>query len=584
MRRQRDVASVTDVLRIRPQRELALDEAQFRRILDIAGQLVSKLDVEAVLSHLLDAARDLTGARYAAIGILDEHKRELDRFVFAGIDDEKARRIGLLPRGGGLLGELIRNPRPLRLSQISEHARSCGFPAEHPLMTTFVGVPVIIAEEAWGNLYVTDKSGGEAFSKHDEDVLVLLAEWAANAIARARSDQIVGDRRAELERAVRGLRATVDLSREVGVLTELPRVLELVAKRGRALVDARTCLVLLTSGPDHFVVAEAAGESPAGIIHRELVAEGSAAADSLRVGRAQRITGRTLETFVSLGIEASEALLVPLQFRGRDLGVLAAFDRTSKGATFGSDEELLLTSFATSAASGIASTQAVERQKLRLSLNASELERQRWARELHDETLQELGALRMMQEAALQIDTVAAMRHALLSASEQVQSTIAGLEGLITELRPVALDQLGVEAALEALVRRLGERHPVEFTLDVDLESERGVGANRHAPELETTIYRVVQEALNNVVKHARALNARIAVEERGETVSITVEDDGRGIDEREMGEGFGLVGMGERVELVGGELTVGPAPEGGTRVTAKLPVLRRALDPHAPS
>ena len=190
-------------------------------------------------SHLLETARDLTGARYAALGILDEGKRELERFLTIGVDDETRKVIGPLPRGHGVLGELIRNPEPLRLHDVTEHPRSYGFPAGHPPMTTFLGVPVAVRGEAYGNLYLTDKAGGEDFTEKDEELLVVLSEWAAVAIYNARLYESTEQRRRELERAVRGLEATATIARAVGFETELDRVLELIVKRGRAMSEAR---------------------------------------------------------------------------------------------------------------------------------------------------------------------------------------------------------------------------------------------------------------------------------------------------------------------------------------------------------
>src|SRR6266545_7761244 len=146
-----------------------LNERELRKLLDVGRALVAELDVEAVLRHLLETARELTGARYAALGILDEGKEELERFVFLGIDDETRRVIGPLPRGGGVLGELIRDPRPLRLADVTHLLRSYGFPPGHPSMTTFLGVPVVIRGEAYGNLYLTDKAGGVEFDERDEE-------------------------------------------------------------------------------------------------------------------------------------------------------------------------------------------------------------------------------------------------------------------------------------------------------------------------------------------------------------------------------------------------------------------------------
>ncbi len=237
-----------------------LDPKHLERLLEVGRGLVEKRDPEVVLRKVLEAARELTGARYAALGVLDERKRELDRFVTVGIDAELRERIGPLPRGRGILGELIRAPRPLRLRRISDHPRSYGFPAGHPPMETFLGVPVMIRGEVFGNLYLTEKEGGEEFGEEDEELLVVLAQWAAIAIDNARSHEMSRRRQDELERAIRGLEATISLNREIGAEIDLPRVLELVVKRGRDLVDARSCAVLMVEGGDGFSVGQVAGE------------------------------------------------------------------------------------------------------------------------------------------------------------------------------------------------------------------------------------------------------------------------------------------------------------------------------------
>jgi signal transduction histidine kinase len=550
-----------------------LDPAHLKRLLDVGRGLVSNQDPEAVLQQVLAAARDLTGARYAALGILDDHKHELARFLFVGIDDEMRVRIGPLPRGHGILGELIRDPRPLRLRRIAEHPRSYGFPAGHPPMDTFLGVPVMIRGEVYGNLYLTEKEGGEEFDEKDEQLVIVLSEWSAIAIDNARSHATSERRRTELERAVRGLEATVSLTREVGGETDPERVLELVVKRGRALVGARSCVVLLLDGEQRFTVGQVAGELDQVLVGRTAVGDDLPALDVLRAGRSQRISGSVVGRFASLGIEAEFGLVVALRSRGIDIGVLAVFDRFGAELGFSADDELALESFATSAATALADTQAIEDEKLRLSIASSERERQRWARELHDETLQELGALNVMQGSA--VEDMESMRGALKRSSEQVERIIAGLQGLITELRPAALDQLGTGAAVEALVDRLRSRSGLTIELDIDLAHEAGREPTRQSPELEATLYRTVQEALNNVVKHAHASRAKVLIEERHSTVAVTVEDDGRGFDEPDKHNGFGLLGMRERVSLADGELSITSRPDGGTRVRATFPVTR---------
>src|SRR5688500_6848465 len=180
----------------------SLDQAQLERILAVGRSLVSELDLESVLDQVLNAARELTCARYAALGVLDERKEELERFLFVGIDEQLRRRIGPLPRGRGVLGELIRDPKPLRMNYVRDHPRSYGLPIGHPPMTSFLGAPVRIRGEIFGNIYLTDKEGAEEFSDADERLVNVLAEWAAVAIDNARLYERAERRRSELERAV----------------------------------------------------------------------------------------------------------------------------------------------------------------------------------------------------------------------------------------------------------------------------------------------------------------------------------------------------------------------------------------------
>ncbi|HEX2468288.1 MAG TPA: GAF domain-containing protein [Solirubrobacterales bacterium] len=552
----------------------SLEQRQLERLLDVGRGLVSELDQERVLRQVLEAARELTDARYAALGVLDGAKRELERFLFVGIDVETRAKIGPLPRGHGILGELIRDPKPLRLAAIADHPRSYGFPANHPPMTTFLGVPVMIRGEVYGNLYLTEKEGGAEFDERDENLLVVLADWAAIAIANARLYEQAEHRRDELERVVRGLEATASLSKEVGGLTDVRRVFELVVKRGRALVNARACILLLAER-DSLVVADAAGEVPRGLRGRLVPISGSRLGDVLRRGATEHLSRAERGAWAPLEIEASTALVSPLRSRGRDTGVLVAFDRR-RNPPFTADEELLLASFAATAANAVADIRAIETQKRELSIAASEQERRRWARELHDETLQELGAVKMMQESALNLDRPEVVTDALEQAVAQIENVITGLERLITELRPAALDELGTQAAVQALVEQVISRSDLDIDLDIDLAWERGDASERHTPELETVVYRIVQEALANVVKHADAGHARVSIVEDEHAVTVTVQDDGSGIQAGSGRHGFGLVGMRERVELVGGELEIGAARNGGTRVRATLPVARR--------
>ena len=438
-------------------------------------------------------------------------------------------------------------------------------------MTTFLGVPVKVRGDVYGNLYLTEKGGSEEFTEEDEELLVILAEWAAIAIDNARSHSGLEARHRDLQRAVRGLEAIASLNRELERETDAERVLELVVKRGRALIDASACAVLIAEDRE-LTISAVAGELDPGLVGTRI--ESPSLFEMMRATGVQRIPASTVEATVNVGIAGKSLLFAPLRSRGTALGALIALE-PGDGGEFARDDELVLGPFAASAAGALAAIQALADERTRLRVGASEQERQRWARELHDETLQELGALKLAQQSALEVGDAAANRRALAETLVRIDGIIEGLEGLITELRPAALDQLGTQAAIEALVARLNERNDVEITADFDLAWESGREAVRHSPELEATMYRLVQEALTNVIKHADARHARVALEEPDGEVIITIEDDGSGFSETTSRHGFGLLGMRERVELAEGMLEIGPASSGGTRVRARLPADR---------
>jgi signal transduction histidine kinase len=557
-------------------REPHLTETELTRLLEVGRTLVANLDVESVLWQVLETGRDLTEARYAALGILDEAGQELERFLYMGIDEETRRVIGPLPRGRGVLGELIRNPQPLRLADVARHPHSYGFPPGHPQMTTFLGVPIAIRGEAFGNLYLTDKAGEKEFTAADEELVVVLAEWAAVAIENARLYQDVQRRRGELERAVRGLEATATVVRAVGFETDLDRVLELIVKRGRALVDARSLLVLLEE-PTGLRVVCAAGENGDRAVGARLRVEGTLAGSVLTAGSTARVP--SLADRVGHGLDpiatgATSAVVAPLGFRGRARGVLVALDRDRESPVFDADDEHLLGSFAASAAIAIATAQSVEAERLRLSIRAAEEERKRWARELHDETLQELSALKLVLESGQRAGLPDASEEAARQGLEQLQLTIEGLQKLITDLRPATLDELGIKPAVEALVARTAASSGLDVEARIDIAYDSGRAPSRLTGEVESTVYRLVQEALTNAVKHAGAERAWVEIIEADRTITVSVSDDGGGFDPDDSGSGFGLVGMQERVALVNGRLLIDSAHGKGTLVRAELPAV----------
>jgi signal transduction histidine kinase len=552
----------------------ALDEPRLRELIDVGRGLVAELDPEVVFRRMLEVACELTGARYAALGVLDEDRHELERFITHGIDEAGERAIGNLPRGRGILGLLIEQPRPLRLGDVGTHPHSYGFPPGHPPMSSFLGVPVMIRGHAWGNLYLTEKEG--EFDEADEQSAVILADWTAVAVENARLYRSAASRGEEMERAVHKLEATTEIARAVGGETDLERILEIVVKRGRALVEARSLLILLRDG-DELAPASIAGEREGPVVEARIPVAGSIPGQVIEAGEPRRVIDLDPSLMARPGRPEAgvTAMLVPLVFRGQALGVLIALDPLGRDSGFSSEDEQDLVSFAASAAIAVATAQSVAEERTRESIAATERERGRWARELHDESLQSLAGLRVLLSAARRSDAEGTDR-LLQQGIEQVDGAIAEMRRLIADLRPTTLDELGLGAALEALAERLSASGTLQVDLDLEIDFHAGRTERRLIGEIEDAAYRLVQEALNNAAHHGQTERAKVEVIESGEKLRLRVSDQGRGFDPSARTDGFGLVGMRERVTLAGGTLELQSSPGAGTTIAAILPARHR--------
>ena len=430
------------------------EEEKLRRLLDVGRALVAELDYETVLERILEEGRAITGAQYAALGVLAADRTELERFITSGVDRDEARRT-------------------------------------------------------------------------------------------------------------------------IGSSADLEAVLELIVKRGRALVEAQSLLIMLREG-EELVVAASAGHVT-GAQGRRVAIASSTTGHVLQRGVPERVADVTTRMRIApneLGVAgAHTALLVPLLHRGVGIGLLAAFDRRHPDRTFTAGDEDLLRTFAQSAANAVAIKRSVEADRLRSALAAADQERGRWARELHDETLQALGALRILLASAVRRGDPETGEQAMRQGIADVEQEIANLRALITDLRPSLLDDIGLLPAIEALLDR---RREEGLEIDAELALPEP-SAGRRDLELETTIYRLVQEALTNVVKHAHASRAHVRVALVEAEIVVEVSDDGRGFDPDAATSGFGLAGMRERAFLAGGTLELSSS-ESGTLLRARLPASRRPL------
>ncbi len=542
---------------------LSVSEGRLRALFEAGLAVSSELSLEALLRRLVEAAAELTGARYAALGVIDASGSELEQFITHGIADDLRAEIGALPRGRGILGVLIREATPLRLHDLAEDPRSVGFPPGHPPMHGFLGVPIMLRGVAYGNLYLTEKQGGEDFTDEDAEVVTLLAGQAAVAIENARLYEASS-------RWSRQLQSLEEVGNALATETDLDRLLDLVVRRLRELVGARVVALALPVGGDELRFAAVAGAED--LLGTTISRSESKSGAVLERRRSERIDSVIDDPEVNREVTrragARTGMWVPLIARDQAIGVLEIHDKEGPDPRFSHDDFRLAETFAARAAVAVELSQRVARDAVRRVVQAQEAERSRLARELHDETGQALTSillgLKPLEEALADHPA----RAALAELREHVVSALQDVRRLAVELRPAVLDDFGLVPALERLTDAFAEQSGVR----VDFHS--ALGELRLPSEVETTLYRVVQESLTNIVKHANAHNVSVSIARRGPTVAAVIEDDGAGFDQRAVREeGVGLLGMRERLSFVDGRLEIESRPGAGTTIVGEVPL-----------
>jgi signal transduction histidine kinase len=535
------------------------ETGRLRALVETGIAITSELSLDGVLVRIVEAAARVTGASYAALGVIDSSGEALERFVTYGLTEDAEREIGDPPHGRGILGVLIKDARPLRLHDLTEDPRSVGFPPGHPPMHTFLGVPIVLRDVAYGNLYLTEKQGGD-FTEEDEELLTLLAAQAAVAVENARLYESATAWSHQLE-SLNEVGAAL-----VGEL-ELDPLLDLVATRLRELIRARLVAIALPSGGT-LRIAAADGEGITELTAIKKLEGDSKTARVLERGRSERVDSLLedpeVDQDVARRLRATTGLYVPLRARDRTIGVLIAHDKVGRDHRFSSSDLRLAEQFAVRASIAVDLSRRVARDSLRRVVAGQEVERRRLARELHDETGQALTSillgLRALEGAheAANVDDLRAL----------VVATLQDVRRLAVQLRPKALDDFGLVPALE----RLGQTFSESSGIAVELEAR--LGDERMPMDVETTVYRIVQEALTNIVKHADAKKVSIVLVRRDGWVTAVIEDDGRGFDPGAVtADHLGLDGMRERVELHEGRLTVETAPGSGTTLRVEVPL-----------
>ncbi|MEV7793494.1 GAF domain-containing sensor histidine kinase [Streptomyces sp. NPDC087512] len=531
-----------------------------RSLLEAVLSVGRELDLEQALRSIVEAAAVLVDAEYAALGVIGPDGKRLSDFLTVGVSDEVAARIGSYPEGHGILGELIRHPEPLRLAKLSEHSASYGFPAHHPPMNTFLGVPVLVRDQVFGNLYLTEKRGGQEFDEDDESVLSTLAVAAGVAIDNAR---LYEDSRLR----ERWLQASAEITHSLMSGAGQGQVLKLIAERAREITGAALAAMSTpVQDTDTLTVELAIGQGAdahrglvlplQGTLTGEAFASGSPVS-SQDVSRDQRVSAGPTR-FTGLG----PAVAVPIGAGEHIRGVVLL--AREAGARDFSDKELdPLKSFAAQAALAM---ELAERRQDAEQIALLE-DRDRIARDLHDLAIQRLFATGMTLQSAGRFVEHAGAKERVLRAVDDLDETIKIIRSTIFGLR--TRDDETAPGLRARAVRVIGQAAPVlGFAPSVRMEGLLDTHVTR---ETADHVVAVLSESLTNVARHAQADRADVALETDGRSVRLTVTDNGVGIPAG--GRRSGLANMAERARKLGGDLEWTSPDGGGTRLVWHAPV-----------
>ena len=526
---------------------------RLRRLLSANRAIVGELSLPMVLERIVEVARDLVGARYGAIGVIGPDGR-LEQFVHLGMDADTVAAIGDLPDGKGVLGMLIEDPRPIRLSKISDHERSSGFPSGHPPMAGFLGVPIRFRDEVFGNLYLTDCVGGD-FTAADEELVLGLAATAGVAIENAHLYE-------ESRRRQLWLQASARISSAL-LSPACRNPLRLIAERVKRLADADTAAVsLATADPAVLSIAVAIGDDAALLQGADVPVRGSVAAVAMATGRGVRVESiDDQQRFVHLAmaVSAGAAMAVPMSGNAGPQGAIVLLRRRGR-LCFSASEMEMAEMFANYA--GIAQELVAARadqQKVALLED-----RDRIARDLHDHVVQGLYA------AGLTIQSVAARSDPSLARQlgrsvEDINGTIRQIRTSIFELTRTDANEIGLRAAVLAVIRQvtplLGFEPTIRFSGPIDTLVP---GTVLH--EIEA----VVREAVTNTAKHARATRLIVQLVGDSRSVSVAIVDNGIGVGQPKRLSG--LRNLQRRATRLGGTLTLTDGEPSGTKILWTIP------------
>jgi signal transduction histidine kinase len=527
-----------------------------RALLEAIVSIGSDLDLETMLRSIIEAATKLVDARYGALGVIGEDDR-LTQFITAGVDQEQIDAMEHWPHGLGILGLLIKYPQPIRLADLSAHPESYGFPANHPPMRRFLGVPIRVREEVFGNLYLTEKAGGEEFDDDDQNVVSALATAAGVAIENARLYQ-------DARRRERWLQATAEISTALLSGTAPGQVLDLVVRRAREMCDADLATVALADdASEELDVRVADGRYAEELQHVRVPFDEALAGEVYRTGASRALVDAEEEARKS-GI-ASRAplgptLMVPLGVGASARGVLTVAN-VSGHAAFGEHVQRLLETFAVQAAVAL---ELAERRRDAERLVVLE-DRDRIAKDLHDTVIQRLFAIAMTLMSAMKITQKRDVAVRVQRAVDDLDDTIRQVRSTVFALQATGEDEPTLRSRLFGVIDGAAESlgFAPAMRLDGLLDTVVDEATGEH-------LIAVLREALSNAARHAHATRVDVSVV-AGADLLLRVADDGVGIPET--GRRSGLANMASRAKGLGGEFDVRPGETGGTVLEWRVPL-----------
>lgn len=528
-------------------------------LLEAGLTLASELSLPIVLQRIVDVAAQVTDARYGALGLIGDGD-ELVEFITTGLSVRQRRAIGPLPRGRGILGLLIHEPRSVRIKNLGEHPKSVGFPAHHPPMRSFLGAPVKALGRVFGNIYLADKRSGSEFSREDEESLVILATQAGVAIANA----TLYAESLQRERWLDALRA---ITSDILAGSDADSILAGVADHARDLAGADAATIMTTSPIEGQLVVAAAVGAQAEQVRGQSVPTAKSISGMVMESGEPLVTDDAsahlgaYQPIIRLG-RVGPAIFVPLRVGGRATGTLMVANSRG-GRRFDKGTVRLVETLA-----GQASV-AMEFARAQTDLRRMGLmdERERIAKELHDGAIQSLFAVGMGLQSTALMTSSPEQAARIEGAVGELDRVIRDLRNYIFGLRPGILADRQLDQALRALGEEVQERAGFKVEVEVDGELAAALSSRSHE------IVQMTREALSNVVRHAKAANTTVRLGRDGHLASLEIADDGSGFNARLDSSGNGLRNMRERVTAIGGDLRITTRKGKGTSIRFTFPV-----------